>query len=289
MNCRKAYLRSEAISIAGSKERISMSEIGKRIRLDRIMDRNTQRTVIIPLDHGVSLGPVTGLQDMKNIVNKIAEGGANAVLEHKGIIKAGYRGFGRDIGLILHLSASTNLGPDPNCKVQVASVKEAVKLGADAVSLHVNVGSETESEQLETLGRNARICEEWGMPLVAMIYPRGPKIANPYDETLVKHAARIGAELGADIIKTNYTGSVDSFKEVVDGCGVPVVMAGGPKAKTDKDFCDMVHGCITAGGAGVAAGRNVFQHRNPTKMVRVLCGIVHENLNPETALSKYMK
>ena len=266
-----------------------MSEIGKRIRLDRIMDRNTQRTVIIPLDHGVSLGPVAGLQDMKNIVNQIAEGGANAVLEHKGIIKAGYRGFGRDIGLILHLSASTNLGPDPNCKVQVASVEEAIKLGADAVSLHVNIGSETEAEQLETLGRNARVCEEWGVPLVAMIYPRGPKIANPYDKNLVKHAARVGAELGADIIKTNYTGSEESFKEVVDGCGVPVVMAGGPKAKTDKDFCDMVYGCITAGGAGVAAGRNVFQHKNPTKMVRVLCGIVHENLNPETALAKYMK
>jgi fructose-bisphosphate aldolase/2-amino-3,7-dideoxy-D-threo-hept-6-ulosonate synthase len=269
--------------------RVGMSEIGKRIRLDRIMNRNTQRTVIVPLDHGVSIGPVAGLLDMRNIVNQIAEGGANAVLEHKGIIRAGYRGFGKDIGLILHLSASTSLGPDPDCKVQVATVEEAVKLGADAVSLHVNMGSETEAEQLETLGRNSKVCEEWGMPLVAMMYPRGPKIPNQCDMTLVMHAARVGAELGADIIKTNYTGSVDSFKEVVKGCGVPVVMAGGPKAKTDKEFCEMVYGSIMAGGAGVAAGRNVFQHENPTKMVRVLCGIVHENLDPETALSKYMK
>lgn len=271
------------------KERVGMSEIGKRIRLDRIMNRNTQRTVIVPLDHGVSIGPVTGLLDMRNIVNQIAEGGANAVLEHKGIIRTGYRGFGKDIGLILHLSASTSLGPDPNCKVQVASVEEAVKLGADAVSLHVNIGSETEAEQLATLGRTAKVCEEWGMPLVAMMYPRGPKISNPYDVTLVMHVARVGAELGADMIKTNYTGTIDSFKEVVRSCGIPVVMAGGPKANTDKEFCEMVYGSIMAGGAGVAAGRNVFQHENPTKMVKVLCGIVHENLTPETALSKYMK
>lgn len=266
-----------------------MSEIGKKIRLDRIMNRNTRRTVIIPLDHGVSLGPVTGLLDMRSIVNQIAEGGANAVLEHKGIIRSGYRGFGKDIGLILHLSASTNLGPDPNCKVQVASVEEAIRLGADAVSLHVNIGSETEAEQLATLGNTAKVCEEWGMPLIAMMYPRGPKISNPMDVTSVMHVARVGAELGADIVKTNYTGSIDSFKEVVKGCTVPVVMAGGPKADTDKEFCEMVYGSIVAGGAGVAAGRNVFQHENPTKMVKVLCGIVHENMDPETALSTYMK
>ena len=134
-----------------------MSEVGKKIRLDRIMNRNTQRTVIVPLDHGVTIGPVTGLIDMKKTINQIAEGGANAVLENKGIIGLGYRGFGKDIGLILHLSASTNLGPDPNRKVQVASVEEAIILGADAVSLHVNIGSDTEAEQLATLGRTSRV------------------------------------------------------------------------------------------------------------------------------------
>ena len=253
------------------------------------MNRNTERTIIIPLDHGVSIGPVKGLADMKSVVDRVAEGGANAVLEHKGIIRAGYRGKGRDIGLILHLSASTDLGPDPNTKVQVAEVEEAIILGADAVSLHVNIGSATEPQQLSTLGATARVCAEWGMPLLAMMYPRGPKIPNQYDVEVVKHVARVGAELGADIIKTNYTGDPKSFKEVVKGCPVPVVMAGGPKANTDAEFCEMVYGCIQAGGAGVAAGRNVFQHENPTKMVRVLCGIVHENLDPKTALSKYMK
>lgn len=266
-----------------------MSVIGKKIRMDRIMDRNTQRTVIVPLDHGISIGPVRGLLDMKSIVDQIAEGGANAVLEHKGIISSGYRGFGKDIGLILHLSASTNLGPDPDSKIQVAYVEEAIRLGADAVSLHVNLGSENESEQLSTFGVTVKICQEWGIPLLAMIYPRGPAIQNPFDVDLVKYCARVGAELGADIIKTSYTGDPDSFKEVVKSCSIPVVMAGGPKTDSDAAFCEMVYGSILAGGAGVAAGRNVFQHKTPAKMVRVLCGIIHENLDPKTSLSKYMK
>lgn len=266
-----------------------MTEIGKRIRIDRIMNRNTGKTVIIPMDHGITVGPIKGLYDMKTIVNKVAEGGANAVLLHKGIIRAGYRGYGKDIGLIMHISASTALGPDPNAKVQVAEVEEAIKLGADAVSIHVNVGSKTEQEQLKLLGKTAKICEDWGIPLLAMMYPRGDKIKNEYDVEVVKHAARIGAELGADIVKTNYTGSEETFREVVKGCLVPVVMAGGPKTDTDEEFCKMVYDSIRAGGAGVAAGRNVFQHEDPTKMVRVLCGIVHEGLDVKTALEKYME
>ncbi len=245
--------------------------------------------MIVPMDHGITIGPVKGLYDMREIVNHVAEGGANAVLLHKGIITAGYRGYGKDIGLIMHLSGSTSLGPDPNDKVPVAEVEEAIKLGADAVSIHINVGSQTEPQQLMNLGRTAKTCEEWGIPLLAMMYPRGKKIEDQFDVEVVKHAARIGAELGADIVKTNYTGDSDSFREVIRGCPVPVIMAGGPKTETDEEFCKMVSGSIKAGGAGIAAGRNVFQHKHPTKMVKVLCGIVHEDLNVETALQKYMR
>ncbi len=253
------------------------------------MNRNTRRTVIIPMDHGLTLGPIKGLQDMRTIVNQVAEGGANAVLLHKGIIRAGYRGYGKDIGLIMHLSGSSSLGPDPDNKVLVADVIEAIKFGADAVSVHINVGSKTEPEQLKTLGTVAKICEDWGMPLLAMMYPRGEKIKNQFDVDVVKHAARIGAELGADIVKTNYTGSPETFREVVKGCPVPVVMAGGPKTKTDEEFCQMVYDSVKAGGSGIAAGRNVFQHQKPASMVRVLCGIVHEGLDVKNALEKYMK
>ncbi|MCD6386757.1 MAG: 2-amino-3,7-dideoxy-D-threo-hept-6-ulosonate synthase [Candidatus Methanospirare jalkutatii] len=266
------------------EERMERMSIGKRIRMERIIDRKSKRSVIVPMDHGVTLGPVRGLEDMRKAVNAVAEGGANAVLLHKGIVFAGHRGYGKDIGLILHISASTNLGPDPLNKVLVASVEEGIKLGADAISIHVNVGAENEPEMLQSLGAVAMECEEWGMPLLAMMYPRGPKVKSEHDAEMVKHAARVGAELGADIIKTNYTGDPDSFKEVVRSCPVPVIIAGGPKANTDEEVLQMVEGAIEAGASGVSIGRNIFQHDDPTKMTQAISKIVHEGFSAKEAL-----
>lgn len=261
-----------------------MSEIGKRIRLERIIDRKTRRTVIVPMDHGVSMGAIAGLEDMASIINKVAEGGANAVVLHKGIIRAGHRGYGKDIGLIIHLSGSTSLGPDPQSKVPVATVEEAISLGADAVSVHVNVGAANEPEQLRFLGEIAETCASWGMPLFAMMYPRGPKIKSEHDPTMVAHAARVGAELGADIIKTVYTGDIKSFSKVVRGCPVPIVIAGGPKMATDKDVLVMATEAIKAGAIGVSIGRNIFQHRDPVAMTRTLAKIVHGGASVERAM-----
>jgi len=261
-----------------------LSELGKKIRLERVMDRESRNMVIIPMDHGISMGPIRGIENLTDIVNRIADGGANAVLLQKGMAKHGHRGYGRDVGLIIHMSASTSLGPDPNDKVQVCTVEEAIKMGADAVSVHINIGSETEADQLKKIGKVAEECDEWGMPLIAMMYPRGKDIKNSNDPVTVAHVARVGAELGADIIKTNFTGDIDSFRTVVEGCPVPVVMAGGPKANTDEEFLTMVHDAVDAGGRGVAIGRNGFQRENPTAMTRALTLIVHKCASVEEAM-----
>jgi len=258
--------------------------IGKKIRIERIIDRKTGRSVIVPMDHGVSIGPVKGIIKMAQTIDEVASGGANAVLMHKGMVGSGHRGYGRDIGLIIHLSASTALGPDPNNKVLVTSVEKAIKLGADAVSVHVNVGSEREPEMLIKLGTISEICDDWGMPLIAMMYPRGKNIENEHDPEVVKLASRAGAELGADIIKTNYTGDPDSFKEVIEGCPVPLVIAGGPKVETDEELLQMVKNSVEVGGAGVAIGRNIFQAKSPQKTTRAISEIVHNNLEVEEAL-----
>ncbi|TGC09793.1 2-amino-3,7-dideoxy-D-threo-hept-6-ulosonate synthase [Methanolobus halotolerans] len=261
-----------------------MTEIGKNIRIERIMHRYSRNILIIPMDHGISDGPIKGLINVADSINKVAEGGADAVLMQKGIVTYGHRGYGHDVGLIVHMSASTSLGPDPNNKVQVCTVEEVMKMGADAVSIHVNVGSETEADQLQKLGNVARECDYWGMPLLAMMYPRGKNITNPHDPELVAHVARVGAELGADVVKTLYTGEVDSFKDVVKGCPVPVVIAGGPKTNTDKEFLEMIEGAMEAGARGVAIGRNVFQHENPTKITKAITQIVHHKRSVEEAL-----
>ncbi len=249
--------------------------IGKKIRLQRLINRNTGKTIIVPMDHGVTVGPIPGLIDMAKTVNSVADGGANAILMHKGIVETGHRNSGKDIGLIVHLSASTVLAPDSNAKTLVCSVEEAVRLGADGVSIHVNIGANTESEMLGKMGMVSRGCREWGMPLLAMMYTRGAKIKNEYDVNVVKHAARVGAELGADIVKVNYTGSPESFREVVMGCPVPVLIAGGEKMETDEEILEMVRGSVQAGGCGVSIGRNVFQHEEPATIVRKISEIVH--------------
>jgi fructose-bisphosphate aldolase/2-amino-3,7-dideoxy-D-threo-hept-6-ulosonate synthase len=258
--------------------------IGKRIRIERIIDRKTNRTVIAPMDHGVSIGPVRGIVNISKTIDDIKNGGANAVLMHKGIVGQGHRGYGRDIGLIIHLSASTSLSPDPNNKVIVTSVEKAIQLGADAVSVHVNIGSQTEATMLKELGQIAEICSQWGIPLLAMMYPRGQRIKNENDVELVKHAARVGSELGVDIIKTNYTGTPESFKEVVKGALVPVVIAGGPKIDTDQELLEMVKDSLEVGGAGVAFGRNLFQAKAPGKITKAIAEIVHNDLEVEEAL-----
>jgi fructose-bisphosphate aldolase/2-amino-3,7-dideoxy-D-threo-hept-6-ulosonate synthase len=263
-----------------------MSLVGKSIRLERIMNRKDKRTVIVPMDHGVTVGPIRGLANLNEMVDKVAEGGANAVLGHRGLPMYGHRRYGRDIGLILHLSASSMLNPDPNNKVQVMMVEEALVMGADAVSVHINIGADNESEMLRTLGTVSKDCMRWGIPLVAMMYPRGKKVKSEHDLETVKLAARVGAELGADIVKTNYTGNVDSFKEVVRGCPAPVIVAGGPRMDTTKDVLQLVWEAVQAGGAGASIGRNVFQAPDPTKMVRALARIVHEGYAVEEAMKE---
>ena len=258
--------------------------IGKKIRLERIIDRNSHRTVIVPMDHGVTVGPIKGLADMRTAVGNVVNGGANAILMHKGIVRAGHRGTGRDVGLIIHLSGGTALSPDPNAKELVCTVEEAIKLGADAVSVHINLGAETDKEMLWQLGQISERCLDWQMPLVAMMYTRGPEITDEYDVNNVKHAARVGAELGADIVKVVYTGSVESFAEVVKGCPVPVVIAGGAKMGSDEEIFKMVQGALQAGAAGVSIGRNAFQHKNPAKMVQALSKMVHKGATIQDAV-----
>ncbi|MHA1271900.1 MAG: 2-amino-3,7-dideoxy-D-threo-hept-6-ulosonate synthase [Promethearchaeota archaeon] len=264
-----------------------MSNIGKSIRLERIMNRNSKRTIIIPMDHGLTMGTIKGLENMAAMVDKVALGGANAVLMHSGMVGAGHRQSGKDIGLIIHLSGATSLAPDPNRKVLVCSVERALKLGADACSIHINIGANEEPEMLQDAAKVVESCREWGMPLLAMMYPRGKKIKDEHDPNVVNIAVRAGAELGADIVKTNYTGDIDSFKEIVKGVSIPVIIAGGPKMDTIEEVLNMVYDSIQAGGAGVAFGRNVFQAEDPTKLVSALAKIIHENYSVDEVLEEY--
>jgi fructose-bisphosphate aldolase/2-amino-3,7-dideoxy-D-threo-hept-6-ulosonate synthase len=256
--------------------------IGKDIRIERIIDRNTRRAVIVPMDHGFSMGQIDGLLDMTKTITEVSDGGANAIVLHKGMVKRGHRRHGRDIGLIIHLSGSTSLNPDPNDKVIVCTVEEAVALGADAVSIHINLGAPNESRMLESAGLIVKDCNRWGMPLLVMIYPRGKGI-DPFSPQAIGHCVRVAEELGADLIKTNYPGSPEAFRKIVKACSVPVFIAGGEKTG-DLESLKIIRDSVEVGGAGVCVGRNAFQRTDTRDFVKALCKVVHEKVDPAQAL-----
>lgn len=242
--------------------------------------RGDGRTVIVPMDHAVAIGPIEGLRDVASTIAELARAQADSVLVHIGVARSVETS---GMGLIIHLSGATRLTEEPNWKAQVSSVKDAIRVGADAVSVQINVGSSHEQKMLAAFSGIADDCNDYGVPLLAMIYPRGPMIKNEHAYDVVSHAVRLGYEIGADIIQTNYTGDPESFKRVLQGVQVPVVVAGGPKVGSNSALLNMVSGAMGAGASGVSIGRNVFQHQRPYVMVKALGAIVHKAVDPRTA------
>lgn len=248
--------------------------IGKHRRLKRILKNG--RALIVPMDHGMTK-PEPGLEDTDRMIS-LLDGVADAFVLHKGMVVHSDLVSGMESALIMHLSASTSLSPDPLAKRVVTSVEKAIQLGADAVSVHINVGSNTESEQIKEASMVAESCIDYGIPLLVMSYPRGSGI-NEYGMEEVKLAVRVANEIGADIVKTHYTGSVETFREVVEFSKAPVVIAGGGK-RSDAEIIDMVEEAMIAGASGVAMGRNVFQADDPREFAlrvsRIVHGVVYE-------------
>jgi fructose-bisphosphate aldolase/2-amino-3,7-dideoxy-D-threo-hept-6-ulosonate synthase len=247
--------------------------------MERILRKG--KMLCIPMDHGISSGPIEGLENPAEVIQKCELRGLTSVIINKGILKSLPRPT--RVGVLVHFSASTSLSTFPNRKMLTGSVEEALRLGADGVSLHINIGGKEEPEMLEHLGRIAEECHKWNMPLLAMMYPRGENVKNPHDPEIVGHVARIGAELGADIVKTLYTGDIDSFSKIVKSTPVPVVIAGGPKAKTDADVLHMTEDAMKAGAKGVTYGRNIFAHKHPDKMVEALAAIMFKKESAKEA------
>jgi len=253
---------------------------GKIIRMNRILESG--RAVIVPMDHGVSEGPIEGLIDMGRMVSLVEKGGASAVLLHKGVVKS--LRVPPKCGLIVHMSAGTKLGEDKNRKVLVSSVEQAIRLGADAISVHVNIGGcSTESDMLCDLGEMADRCDAVGMPLLAMTYARGKNTTGTPAE--IAHVARVGGELGADIVKCPYTGDIKSMRLVTEGCPAPVVIAGGPKCESDYEVLKMVEDAMAAGAIGISLGRNIFQHARPDLMTAALRAVIIDGISAKQAAS----
>lgn len=255
--------------------------IGKKIRLARIINEETKKTCIVPLDHGTTFGPITGLKNYLDTVNCVLKGGADALIMHKGLLRKVLEEEKMLQGnFVMHLSASTAINPEPDNKVLVASVEEAIKYGAVAVSIQVNIGTKNESRMLEDFAKVSRSCMDWGMPLIAMMY--GTNQVRDWKE--LQHIARLAEELGADVVKINYPGSIENLRNLLNGVHIPVIIAGGENFNNVEHLLSMVDCCMQAGANGVAIGRNIFQNPEPQFITDLVSSIVHKKITLHESL-----
>lgn len=246
------------------------------VRLRRMFRHEPDRLMVCPLDHAISDGPVARRgQSLDQLVGDLAAAGVDAVVLHKGGLRQVRPDHFAELSLIVHLNASTSRAGDPDAKYLVTDVAEAVRLGADAVSIHVNLGSRDERQQIGDLGRVAEQCDRWNLPLLAMMYPRGPHVVDPRDPELVAHAVAVAVDLGADVVKTVFTGTVAEMQDITAAAAVPVLVAGGPRRGEETCAIQFVRDALLGGAAGVAMGRMIFQSDEPRKLAEIVARLVH--------------
>jgi fructose-bisphosphate aldolase, class I len=261
--------------------------LGKEIRLKRLLGPSG-RLLAITVDHPITRGILPGLVDIRTAMRKIVAGRPDAVTMHKGIAEKVFPPYAGQVAMILKTTAYS-VHYHPAFDAPVATVDEAVRFGADAVSVGVIVGGPEQAAQLTHLGEMSRQAALAGMPLVAHIYPKGTLSKDPYSADAVAYAVRAGAELGVDIIKTNWTGSAESFKKVVQACPARVALAGGDVGKTLEDYLSLTADALSVGLAGVTYGRFVWEHEHPTAVIRAVAAVLHGGKGVDAALKVYQE
>jgi DhnA family fructose-bisphosphate aldolase class Ia len=250
---------------------------GKQRRLRRLFNRQSGKTLMVPIDHAVTMGPKIGLEHPKRLIDTLVQSGVDAIIGHKGILKLFHESLAFT-PFVFHLSGATNLGSDPGYKALVGDVETAVAMGADAVSIHVTLGHPQEREMLSDLGRVSAQCDRFGMPLLVMAYFVRSAKNSGADSAPELHTVRVAQELGADMIKIAYPGDNDRLAEVVASSEVPVIVGGGAR-DAESTFMRNVGNMMATGIAGLAVGRHVFQARDIAAGFSELYAAVH---NPNT-------
>ena len=267
--------------------------LGKTLRMRRLMRRG--RVVIVAVDHGNAAGVVPGLEDPVNVVKTAAQADADGILITPGLLEQCLDAVG-DLAVILRIDGCvTALGGGP--MEQFCTVEHAVSLGVDGVVINATVGAEHERAELEKVGVVAAEGRRWGIPVVAemlsqrmmenhMDFSGNGRGNLPADIAAdVALASRVGAELGADAIKTRYPGDPERFREIVTATGCPVLVAGGPQRDSSlESSLRLVDEVLEAGASGIVFGRIIWQHPEPSEILRALCAMVHDDATVEEAM-----
>jgi fructose-bisphosphate aldolase/2-amino-3,7-dideoxy-D-threo-hept-6-ulosonate synthase len=265
------------------------TEIGKAMRLKRVIDPDGV-SVICALDHGMTSPTfLEPLADIAARTREAVDGGANVIMMSKGMIRRAHPSFAPTTSLALLLSASAGPAGDRPEIVQIAAVEEALALGADAVVLFTALGGDTEPTMIDILAGVGRACAELGMPFIAeaefpTTYATVEELKQQYGFEYLRRNVRLCAELGADIVKTNWPGDQDAFARCVEAAnGIPVVLAGGSRLE-DPELLTRMEQAMAAGAIGCSVGRNIFMHAHPEAVTRALSRVIRERWTAAKAL-----
>lgn len=256
-----------------------MSDCGRKIRLNRVLGGLHHRALVVAFDHALVLGPIPGTEDPSGKIRQFSQAGVDALLLSLGLIRqcADSANIGSIPPLIARLdwttvwSAVGQNGKGALHSALLAHPEDALRHGADAVLTYLVVGTGDAEFEMKEITRNAEVareCERVGIPLIVESLARGKNVSNPGDPKWLNLHTRMAVELGADAVKTDYSGDPDSMRLVVENCPIPILVLGGSRHASDKQALDVVRGVAAAGAAGVFFGRNVFQADNISKFLK---------------------
>ena len=251
---------------------------GMKNRMSRLIQPDGH-CFFLPIDHGYFQGPTTKLEQPGETIKPLLPY-CDALFVTRGVLRS-VVDTACDKPIILRVSGGTSMvGKDLANETITTSIKEALRLNASAVGISIFVGSDYERETLSNLAKLVNEAEEYGIPVMA-VTAVGKELAKR-DSRYLALSCRIAAELGARVVKTYWCN--DGFEKVVNGCPVPIVMAGGPKCETEMETLEFVYDGIQKGAVGINLGRNVWQIEHPIPMIQALRAIIHEDATPQQAL-----
>jgi putative autoinducer-2 (AI-2) aldolase len=258
-----------------------MMEWGMKNRLSRLIQADG-KALFLPIDHGYFQGPTHKLEKPGETIKPLLPY-ADAVMLTRGVLR-NCVDPAVEKPVILRVSGGASVvGEDLANEAIITSIQEIIRLNVSAVSMSVFVGSKYEHQSLTNLSKLVDACEDYGIPVMAVT-----AVGRELEKRTARYLAlccRIAAELGARVVKTYYC--EDGFEKVVDGCPVPVVMAGGPKVDSQLEVFEFVYDGMQKGSIGVNLGRNIWQTENPVAAIRAIRAIIHDNYTPEEAQSLF--
>lgn len=249
--------------------------IGCLRKLQRFFLNPSRRTVLLALDHGLSEGMAPGIATIPELIENAHKNSLQGIILNKGLARAHAASLSPEVLLVVQLSAGTRHGIPSYNKSVVCSIPAAQRLGADAVCMQLNIGNDLEDRMISDFGMLTDEAHLAGLPVIALLYPRGGQIVNEFDPSLIAHCIRLGGELGADLICTPFSGEASSFGDAIAASPAPVLVGGGPSQPEFSGELKMIGEALECGASGVCIGHNIFQRPDPLQCMEQIVRLVH--------------